>query len=333
MSDITPKPTVSVVIPAYNIEGYVSRAIESVLAQTRRPHEIIVVDDGSTDETAEIIKKFAPRVCCLHKENGGLSSARNAGIRAATGEWMAFLDGDDEWLDNCLEQFLVLIERNGDLEWCCGNFIRCLCNENRRAPDIPPDRARRLLGGKDYFDNYLYALRHGAGGNTNTMFIRRSMFDRTGYFDENCDFAEDLDMWWRITYRQPRIGYITEPIAVYHMVRPGTLTGTFRHSNIIMLTDLIERHLQLADQHNQATEFRRMAKRMAGLWIRALLFENRPGDIRNLTNRLGPLLSLRFKAAVRLLITFPRTTACLCHAVSRIVRSLQLRHRIVRRPL
>ncbi len=87
---------VSVVIPAYNAEKYIGRAIDSVLAQTRQPDEIIVVDDGSTDNTPNAIKSYGSKVYYIHQENGGASVARNTGIEAAKSEWIAFLDADDE---------------------------------------------------------------------------------------------------------------------------------------------------------------------------------------------------------------------------------------------
>ena len=141
------------------------------------------MDDGSTDGTAEEIKKFGSQVRYIHKKNGGLSSARNAGIRAATSEWMAFLDGDDEWLAESIERQLALLERNRQLNWSSANFIRCLCNENRRSTDHNQDKARTLLADKEYFDNYFFAGNHHSGGCSNLMFICRRVFDEVGYFD------------------------------------------------------------------------------------------------------------------------------------------------------
>ncbi|MHC4386164.1 MAG: glycosyltransferase family 2 protein, partial [Planctomycetota bacterium] len=103
---------ISVVIPAYNIEDYIERAIDSVLAQTRQPEEIIVVDDGSTDATAQKIKAYGDQVRYIHQANKGLSGARNTGIRQAQNEWVAFLDGDDEWLPEKLQLQSELLTRN-----------------------------------------------------------------------------------------------------------------------------------------------------------------------------------------------------------------------------
>src|SRR5690348_10269988 len=99
-------PTVSVVIPAFNAAEYIGQAIDSVLAQTHQPIEIIVVDDGSTDQTAQIAAAYPAPVRVLRKPNGGPASARNMGIAAATGSWIALLDADDRWLANKLERQL-----------------------------------------------------------------------------------------------------------------------------------------------------------------------------------------------------------------------------------
>ncbi|HOM77565.1 MAG TPA: glycosyltransferase family A protein, partial [Anaerohalosphaeraceae bacterium] len=91
------KRSISVVIPAYNCQAYIRRAIDSVLGQSRPADEIIVVDDGSTDGTAEAVRTYGAKVILIQQENAGVSAARNAGIRAASGDWIAFLDADDEW--------------------------------------------------------------------------------------------------------------------------------------------------------------------------------------------------------------------------------------------
>ncbi len=102
----TTTATVSVVIPTFNRASVVTRALESVLLQTRPPDELLVVDDGSTDDTAERVRAELPGVRVIEQENRGVSAARNAGIRAATGTWIALLDSDDEWLPEKLDRQL-----------------------------------------------------------------------------------------------------------------------------------------------------------------------------------------------------------------------------------
>src|SRR5437016_10401011 len=97
------EPLISAVIPSYNYGHFITDAIESALGQTYPHVEIIVVDDGSTDDTREQLAPYSERVCYIHQENGGLSAARNTGIRAAKGEWIALLDADDVWHPRKLE--------------------------------------------------------------------------------------------------------------------------------------------------------------------------------------------------------------------------------------
>ena len=323
---------VSVVIPAYNIEGYISRAIKSVLAQTRPADEIIVVDDGSTDGTAEEIKKFGKQVRYIHQENSGPGAARNTGIKAARCEWIAFLDGDDEWLNQRLEKQTNLLCRNSELMWSNSNYFCCLCNDNRRGPRIEPDRARTILGEKEYFDNYFLACRHKAIAHANTVLIRREVFEEVGLFREDRNYAEDVDMWWRITFRWPKVGYVAEPLAVYHMDRKGTLTEDFTHKNRQIHIDLLERHLKSAAEHHQLEQFESLASHLVTSWIRGMLFEGNAAEIQRLLERFGYLMKPGFRVLVRLLIVFPRLTARSCHTISRVVRFLRLRRRIIRRP-
>ena len=130
--------TITVVIPAYNSEKYIARAIDSVLTQTHKPDEIIVVDDGSTDNTSEIARKYEPSVKLIQQQNAGASVARNTGIEAATSEWIAFLDADDEWLPEKLKLQTEHLKRNPHLQWTTANFIRCQCDKNQRLPDLTP---------------------------------------------------------------------------------------------------------------------------------------------------------------------------------------------------
>ncbi len=116
-----PRPSIAAVIPAYNRAGLIGRAVESALGQTRPADEVIVVDDGSTDGTAEVCRGFEPRVRFVRQANGGASSARNRGVDEARSDWIAFLDSDDYWTGDHLEKMTEAIEATGekaDLYFC-----------------------------------------------------------------------------------------------------------------------------------------------------------------------------------------------------------------------
>jgi len=322
--------SVGVVIPAYNAEKFVARAIESVLSQTRRADEIIVVDDGSTDSTAAEVGKFGPRIRFVRQENGGASAARNAGIEAATSEWIAFLDADDEWLPEKLQLQIEHLKGNPVLMWTTANFYRCLCDENRRGCNVNPKLAAKALGGKEYFDDFFRtSLPHGCGW-TGTMLIQKEVLQEVGMFRLGQLMANDLDMWFRIAYRWPVIGFISRPLAIYHMTVPQSISQKYKQFEITR--DLIKRHLKLAAEYSRLDAFKPCMSRMVTSWIRRLLFENRPGHIRELMAEFDELLTRSFKIIIRLLLIFPRATAVTCHMISRVVRALHLRRQVMRQP-
>lgn len=322
--------SISVVIPAYNAGEFISRAIDSVLSQSRRPDEIIVVDDGSTDETAGRIKKFGSQVRYIYQENAGASVARNRGIEAAGSEWIAFLDADDEWLAERLARQCELLGRNEHLVWVTGNFYRCLCGEDIRKPDVNPVLAVKALAQKEYFDDFFQtSLPHGCGW-TGTMLIKKKVLQEAGMFQAGLHIAEDTDLWFRIACRWPRIGFIAEPMAIYHMTTAGSLMQ--KHRRLKFQTDLVSRHLAFAAECGRLDAFGPCVGRSVSSYIRGLLFENRPAEIRELTEKFGELLTRRFKTVVCLLLVFPWATAVTCHVISTIVRTLHLRPEAVRRP-
>lgn len=328
------KDSISVVIPAYNIEGYIKRAIDSVLAQTHQPDEIIVVDDGSTDGTAEQIKRCAGRVKYIYQENAGPGAARNTGIKAATSEWLAFLDGDDEWLPDNLKLQLDLFQRNKDLVWSVGNFDRCLCNEDRTSAHLDPQGAKRLLGGKDYFDDYFDAFTANAAGHLNTLLVKRQVLEEVGLFLAGVPYAEDIDMWFRLAIRRPKVGYIPQPIAVYHMHRLGSLLhDTLAAKKLNVVCDVVERNLKLAEQYNRLEKFKLAAGFHLRGCIRASLFDDEMAPaVRNMLDRFKDFFPPSYKTVVSILTRFPHATAAGCRLISRVVRLLRLRRKLVRSP-
>ena len=319
---------ISVVIPAYNAGRFLARTIDSVLAQTCGAQEIIVVDDGSTDDTAEVARTYGSKIRYIAQANAGASVARNTGIEAAAGEWIAFLDADDEWLPEKLAKQTELLKKNPDLVWTTGNFIRCACNSNRRGPHLNPGRAEMMLEGKEFCEDYFAALPRGLDGWTGMMLIRRDVLFEAGLFRPGQLRANDYDMWWRIAYRWPKIGYLAEPLAVYHLDVEGSIIR--RHKDGAISRDLIQRHLELARQHGRVDDFRPCATYLLRRWMRSMLFDEQPREIRAMIRQFGDLLPAAYKALMWILTAFPKTTAAGCRLISRIVRLLGLRKRLVR---
>jgi glycosyltransferase involved in cell wall biosynthesis len=210
---------ISVVIPAYNEEKFLPRAIKSVLNQTVKPDEILVIDDGSTDNTRLIAESFGESVRCVHQENGGLSSARNLGIRSSKFEYVAILDADDEWLPEHLELAMRSLTGHNDVSWFCGSV-------ERRAEDgstlfvTGPNRSPGCFYEEDYFRAQ---AEQGVLANSSAMVIRKSVFDEVGVFNESLKRGgEDHDLWYRIALAHPRIGRAA-PISVIYWRREGSI--------------------------------------------------------------------------------------------------------------
>jgi len=305
-SDDQSRYAVSVVIPAYNIEAYLARALDSVLAQTLGPEEIIVVDDGSTDQTAAVAQQYGNRVRYFYQSNAGLSAARNTGIRNATCPWIAFLDGDDEWLPDKLRLQVQLLERNPHLLWAGANFYFHWIHLNKSTLMHEPDSLKSLLAGREFFDNYLLSANQGAVGHPNTMIIKRQVLLDAGLFREGLAFFEDQDMWWRLAYRWPQYGYSPEPLANYYYNRPGSLTHSIARPKLVqVLCELLERHLKLADSYGCLDELKIRLEVFLAWILQNLLTEKKPLHVLKLIHRYGFLLRLRLRLEMRLRASFP----------------------------
>lgn len=314
--------TISVVIPVYNNSEYIARTIESVLAQTHKPDEIIVVDDGSTDETRQKVTRYEPKVKYIYQTNAGASAARNTGIKTSSGEWIAFLDGDDEWLPEYLQKQLALLERNPQLVWTTANYLRCFCNEDRK---VDADEAHKadILGGKEYFDSYFEAYLNKTRGWTGTMIIKRDVFEETGFFREGQIRFNDEDMWWRIAYRFSQIGYIAEPLAIYHMHVPDSITKKYMDPAI--LSDFMKRHLQFAVEEGKFEEFKPCAVDMIRFWVHCYWVDERIMHIKTMLVRFGSILPVFYKTLLRLLTIRPGATQKCLPLLKRINKILRLR--------
>lgn len=184
---------ISVIIPAYNASKFISKAIDSVLNQTYRPIEIIVVDDGSKDNTKEIVKKYSNNVKYYFKENGGVSSARNYGMKKAQGCFFAFLDADDQWLPEKLEEQKKIFDKNSEIGLVgCGEIFK---NESGLVVRTKIKKNNLV---EELLKKSLYRNEITAGS---TLMINKNIIDSIGYFDENLKSAEDWDFGFRIIQR------------------------------------------------------------------------------------------------------------------------------------
>ena len=216
MSKEEPRPTVSVVVPAYNREGTLPRTLDSVLAQTFEDFEVLVVDDGSADGTAAVAEAYAgrdDRVRLLRQpKNAGVSAARNRGLREARGEFVAFLDSDDEWLPEKLarqvERFRQVPDDVG-VVYCGVETVREGGAVWTFVPEHRGDVYGRLL------------VRNALHAGASCVVVRRSVVESAGFFDEGIPAIEDYEYWLRIARHHP-FDFVEDPLVRYHDVRaPG----------------------------------------------------------------------------------------------------------------
>jgi glycosyltransferase involved in cell wall biosynthesis len=307
--------TFTVVIPTYNNAEHIARTLDSVCSQTLKPHQVIVIDDGSTDNTAQIVKKY-DNVEYIHQENAGASSARNTGIENATGQWIAFLDADDEWLPEYLEKQTALLEANPDLQWAGANYHRCYCNDEKQVVAESSQDALECLSGKEYFDNYFTAYLNGTRGWTGTLIIKKSIFETAGMFNTSQLRFNDEDMWWRIAFMNIPFGYNAQPLAIYHMHISDSITKKYKVDE--QFAEFMDRHLSYAEQAGCYEQFEPCAKRMVKYWIHCFWYDENVINIRTLLDRFDNILESDYKRLVRFLTICPKLTSAMMPLLSKV---------------
>ncbi len=191
---------ISVIIPVYNRPQMVKRAIESVLAQTEAAHEILVINDGSTDGTPCILEMFGKRITVVNQTHKGVSAARNTGIRLARGEWIALLDSDDEWLPEKLAMAREFHESHPQYLIFQSQEIWI-----RHGKRVNPKKKHQKYGGWIFRQSLPLCI-----VSPSAVVIHQSVFKKVGLFDENFPVCEDYDLWLRVARLFP-IGLDSRP--------------------------------------------------------------------------------------------------------------------------
>ena len=224
------KPTFSVIIPVYNGAGTIQQAIQSVLDQNYPAHELIVVDDGSTDSTADEVAVFGDRIRYLYQENAGVSAARNAGAQAATGEWLAFLDADDWYYPDRLRWHAELIQKDPDLDFLTGDqeYRRIDGSLIRKSMESTVVGVQLLQKARGKLEMIMEGNKIGLFveehfGDTPTLSLRRNTFLELGGYPIGFNVCEDVNFLIRLCAHSKRIGVICRPMAVYY-VHPSSAT-------------------------------------------------------------------------------------------------------------
>lgn len=209
-------PKVSVIIPSFNCELYIAETIASVLNQTHKDIEVIVVDDGSTDRTREIVASFGTSVRLIAQQNAGRCAARNHGIREASGEFICLLDHDDYWYPEKLSAQLAAFEKYPEAGGVYSGYIVWNADANGRFPSPesfvrspPPDEVDQELSGWIYhhFLIDIYML-------TSASMFRAEVFEKCGNFIEALSYSEDWELWFRIS-REYQLISLPRPMTLY----------------------------------------------------------------------------------------------------------------------
>jgi glycosyltransferase involved in cell wall biosynthesis len=270
-------------MPAYNAADYIDEALQSVLAQEYRPLEILVVDDGSRDSTAEQAARYGDKIRYLHQANAGPGAARNKGLENAHGDLIAFLDSDDTWLPGKLARQTALMNAEPELGLSFHDFYfeQELGQPPILAFSLAPQlftHPRRELAPRSYLFTQLMfeplLLRNYIG--TSTVMIRRSCLEQVGRFDATLPSAQDREFWLRIA-KKYRLGFVDEPLTRYRF-NPNSITRN-SEKRAVNIIRLLERHMVDAGPETR----RKVAEELAGVRqdLAYFYFEsNRMGEAR-----------------------------------------------------
>jgi glycosyltransferase involved in cell wall biosynthesis len=245
-------PDVSVIIPAYNTAAYIATAVASVLAQTYTSHETIVVNDGSSDPEAmeRALAPYRDRIVYIVQENGGISAARNAGIAAARGRYIALLDSDDAWEPDYLASQVAVLEAEPSV---AGVYPDALIvgdhpHAGRRFSEVCPTR------GEPTFRRVLTQECHVFI----SVLMRRDALARAGLFDPELRSVEDFDLWLRLLARGERL--VANPrVLVRFLKRRNSMSAdpVWMAQNVLKVLDKIERTLPLSSEDRRVLELQR----------------------------------------------------------------------------
>jgi glycosyltransferase involved in cell wall biosynthesis len=253
------KGLVSVIIPNHNYARYIGEAVDGVLAQTYADIEIIVVDDGSTDNSEEILSAYGDRINVIFQQNQGVSAARNNGVRSSRGQYLAFLDADDSWMPQKLEKQVRAFEDQPDLG---------LVHVGVREIDAEGHGLRDRLDGLngDISADLLMFKRDGVLGGGSGFVVPRAVFDEIGEFDTRLSTSADWDFFYQISSRYP-IGFVPEVLVQYRV------HSSNMHSNIAVMehdmTLAFDKAFTGSPTVDRRTCYGNLYKILAGSYLRA----------------------------------------------------------------
>jgi len=251
--------TISAVIPTYNRASVIVEALESALDQTRPANEIIVVDDGSTDETKSVVARYGAKVRYIRQENGGPSAARNRGIQEASSDFIALLDSDDLWVRDRLERQCVALEANTELDLLFGLESKFRPGKPDEAPEMNGLDGIELMNSTDYMvPDPLGMLLTKNCVATSSVLFRRSCVEKVGSMDVQLRLAEDLEYWIRFALHGFRFGFVNHVLCRRRLHEGNLVNQTLALK--ASAAEVLSRYRDYSPEHRE-----RVARSLSGM--------------------------------------------------------------------
>ncbi|UCD29374.1 MAG: glycosyltransferase family 2 protein [Planctomycetota bacterium] len=227
---------ISVIIPVYNGERYLAEAIDSVLAQSYRPIEVIVVDDGSTDGTAQAARQFGPPVHYYYRANGGTGAARNRGIKLAQGDFFAFLDADDIWLEDKLDRQMAVFQTDATVEAVFGH------TQQFYSPELEDGLKQQVRISTEIMPAHLPCA----------MLITRKAFFKVGLFETHWQVGQDCSWYMRAKEQQLNMVMLPEPLYKrrIHKTNKGLTKRNFMQDRVRQIKASLDRRRQMTAKND-----------------------------------------------------------------------------------
>jgi len=253
---------ISVIVTTYNRENLLLRALKSVLIQTFKDFEVLVVDDGSTDNTRQVIQEIQKedgRVIYLYQKNKGWPSALNTGLSNAQGRYIAFLDSDDEWLPEKIEKQVAFLENNKSFDGvtCYGNII---------LDDKEKIKSGVLKESNDYNDQLGNFVNASFPAIPSSLLLKKEIFEKVGYYDEFLKLSTDADMMIRIFKVCFKIGVIKEVLFNYY-IHNQNLTGITAEAKIKSISQRINETVYILNKHKEVYDEHPKAKGLISRYL------------------------------------------------------------------
>jgi glycosyltransferase involved in cell wall biosynthesis len=259
-------PLVSVIVPTYNCATFITDALDSVLSQDYSPLEVIVVDDGSTDGTRDVLARYGDRIRVFQQQNGGPAAARNLAVSKSSGEYLAFLDGDDLWLPGKLKFQMDYIASHPEMRVVYGEWLVWHPDADGRFSPLalPPPREDFALDEMDSGWAYARLISHDCILHIIATVIHRSVFDRVNGFDESFRTGSDYDFWVRMSRHFP-IAKLRRVVAVYRQNAASVTFTVRRENNAYRLVKRAVDSCGLGDDAGNLADHRAVQRRLSEL--------------------------------------------------------------------